>query len=119
MTTTTATHTAATDRDRQVAEEIARQIGGRAFFMMGTTQKNIDGPGLTFNVKGSKAWNKIRVRLDADDTYNILFLKIGRAPSFKMTSKNYQGFMADDLHRIIEQETGLYLSLGTMKGAAR
>jgi hypothetical protein len=95
-----------------IAQEIARQIGPQAFFLLGTTQRHIDddAPGLVFNVRGSKTCTKIWVRLD-DDTYTVTFFKIGRAPSFKITSQEFAGIYCDMLHDLIEENTGLYVSL--------
>jgi len=93
-----------------IAQEIARQIGPQAFFLLGTTQRHIDGPGLVFNVRGSKTCTKIRVRLDPDDTYTVTFFKIGRPPSFKITSREFTGIYADMLHDLIKSHTGLYVT---------
>ena len=68
----------------QIAQTIADQIGARAFQMLGTRQKFADGPGLLFDIRGSRRWNKIRVELDPQDTYTVTFYKQGGAPEFKV-----------------------------------
>jgi hypothetical protein len=117
----------------EVAAEIARQIGPQAFAMMGTTQKVADGPhaeavaahdasgfpgrpagrgSLTFNVRSSRRWTKIRITLDFQDTYTVEFFRIGGKFGLDIkTGGALEGIYADDLHGLIEAETGLYLSL--------
>lgn len=107
MTTTT---------DMAVANEIARQIGGRAFYMMGTQHKVGEENALTFDIRGSRAVNKVRVILDGDDTYSVEFWKIpgpqgwanGKVPVIVHKS---EGIYNDGLHQCIESNTGIYLSL--------
>jgi hypothetical protein len=102
--------------DMTIANEIDRQIGRRAFLMMGTTQKVADTRSLTFNVRGSSRCNRVIVSLSGDDTYTLEFLKIGRAPAFKIkTSGLLCGIYVNQLHDAIERETGLFLSLGTVR----
>jgi hypothetical protein len=96
--------------DTTVGREIERQIGPKAFAMMGTgNQKWIDHNCLIFDIKGCRKWRKIRVTLDADDTYTVAFFQIDRA--CRVTSKEVRGVYCDMLHQIIEAETGLCLSL--------
>jgi hypothetical protein len=94
----------------QVAETIYQQIGRRAFLMMGTSQV-VGGPlDLTWNVKGVEGINRIRVTLDvASDTYTVDFANY-RKLTFKVV-KSVSGVYADMLHSVIENKTGLYLSL--------
>jgi hypothetical protein len=89
-----------------IAREISRQIGNRAFCMMGSTEKFIDGPGLIFNVRGSKTTTKIKVTLAASDTYTVTFYKIGRAPAYKIEPREFPGVYSDNLKNLIENETG-------------
>lgn len=107
--------TAQDTEDRRVVQTIARQIGDRAFQMMGTNSKMYDGPALIFNVRArnEKGVNKIKVHYDRGvDTYTVTFWKIGRAPRFDVTVvKEIGGVYADGLHQVIEMTTGLRLSL--------
>lgn len=96
--------------DMSIANEIARQIGRRAFVMMGTTDKYGESNALIFNIKGSK-WKKIKVRLDPSDTYTVIFYRQKRAPSFEIVSHEVNDIYCDQLHDVIERETGLYLRL--------
>ena len=95
--------------DLTVANTIAQQIGSRAFYMMGTQHK-VGGPNyLLFNVRGSKAVNKIQVTLDPSDTYHVEFFKV-RTLKSKVVA-NFVDVYVDDLRNIISKVTGLALSL--------
>ena len=94
----------------KIATEIARQIGPVAFAMMGTRKdKWADGDALLFTVRGCPKWKKIRIDLDAADTYSLMFYQIDGA--FNVTSKYVYNVHVDMLHDLIESETGLFLSL--------
>lgn len=108
--------------DNTPAHEIARQIGGGAFYMMGTDRKYAlnDGKTLQFNVKcrGSRA-KAIRVTLDPDDTYSVTsYKKIRHDKSIpacirKHLAPEYEaletivGVYCEDLHNTLEKLTGL------------
>ena len=81
--------------------------------MMGA--KNLLGSedALQFKIgRNAKRVTHIRVTLDATDTYTVEFIRVGRAPMFKTTPvADFSGVYADQLHAIIEANTGLYLSL--------
>jgi hypothetical protein len=118
MMMTKPTTTASPDRilavaaDTTVANEIARQIGRRAFAMLGTTMKVGDGDSLLFNVRGSTLANKVRVRLDASDTYTVISYKATPSPvcDFVVIAET-AGVYDDVLHATIEHHTGLYLAI--------
>lgn len=93
--------------------KIRNQIGHPAFVMMGA--KNLIGGDdyLTFKIgRNAKRVTHIRVTLDPTDTYKVEFIKVGRAPNFTTkTLAEFDGVYADMLHKMIEDNTGLYLSL--------
>jgi hypothetical protein len=98
-----------------IAREIQRQIGNKAFAMMGASNYawGVDDFGneyLTFKIgRNSKGINWIRITLNAMDTYDIVFSKVRDG---KITIvKEVKGIYFDQLHQIIEKTTGLYLSL--------
>lgn len=97
--------------DVSIGYEIARQIGNRAFFMMGSggtvcAVRN----GLQFRVKGSKVCNAVTVMHDySTDTYTVTFTKI-RGMDFK-TVKTVPMIYVDGLASLIGEVTGLALSL--------
>ncbi len=95
-----------------IAQEIANQIGHKAFVMMGTKNDRwCDGNALIFTVRGSRKWKKVRVTLAVDDTYTVEFFKISGAPDHKVTSQRFDGIYCDGLKSLIEEETGVLLSL--------
>lgn len=93
--------------DMTVANEIARQIGSRAFFMMGTKQKLGDQNSLSFDVKGSR-WKWVKILLEPNDTYTIFFRKINRKN--ELIEEKVEDVYCDSLHDVIERHTKLYLS---------
>ena len=105
--------------DMTIANIIAQQIGGRAFFMLGTNQKIGDERSLAFNVRGARETgvNKIRVTLELDDTYTVEFWKVPLGARAIVADKrpvllhSSPGVYADGLHECIEFHTGLALSL--------
>lgn len=104
MTTTTK------QNELEVANTIAAQIGGRAFFMMGTRYKTGDDKSLMFDIRGSRKANKIKITLDfVTDTYTVEFFKVRglNVSNVKTVSFVY----ADSLKTVIESNTGLLLSL--------
>lgn len=108
MTTTETTPT-----DMTVANEINRQIGHKAFFMIGTRHKLGSADSLTFDIRGSNVANKIMITLTAADLYDMVFYKVRRVdgvPTAKVVAEE-RGLYADMLHATIERVTGLYTKL--------
>jgi len=99
--------------DMTVANTIAKQIGSRAFFLMGTRHKLGDEDSLTFDIRGSRTVNKIRVRLNVMDLYDLTFWKVTRRNGeFKVkVVAEVEDIYFDGLRQVIERVTGLCLSL--------
>lgn len=98
--------------DMTIANEIARQIGNKALYMLGAQNLVAGNNYLAFRIRGSKKINYIRITLNAMDTYDMELGKIWGANHKVVATHN--GIYNDMLHSIIESETGLYTSLGTM-----
>lgn len=97
----------------EIAENIRQQLGHKALFMLGAKNLIATGSGLAFKIRGSEKANAIKVNLDAaSDTYTVTFYK-ARGIEWK-TVAEHDGIYVDGLHRLIESETGLYTSMGTM-----
>lgn len=98
----------------EVANTIRQQIGNRAFFMMGAKDLAGDENSLRWRVgRNAKGVNLVQVQLDPDDTYTVRSYrvrKVNHVPEAKVVSED-SGVYADNLHQIIESQTGLYLSL--------
>lgn len=97
-----------------IAATILRQLGGmrRLVVMTGANNFIDHGNGVSFKFKGSRKWNYLHIFLDDDDTYVLEFAKLGGRPFYeKKKAKSISHIYADQLKRLIESETGLYLSL--------
>lgn len=99
-----------------VAQEIRRQIGARAFYLMGA--KNLTSTGRGPNEDGGLSWKvgrnakgvtHVKVGLNRSDLYDVKFLRV-RGTSVKVVSE-HEGVYFDTLRELIERETGLALSL--------
>jgi hypothetical protein len=99
--------------DLEVAETIREQLGAVTLAMLGAHQLAGDDNSLQFAIKGSRRVNKIRIVLDDDDTYTVEFWKVRGADWRKVAE--HSGVYVDQLHELIERETGLYTR---MRGAA-
>lgn len=92
-----------------MATTILQQLGKPALFMLGAHTMSFTVDALNFRVKGSKKANHIEIKLDADDTYTVTFRTI-RGLKVKLVAEQ-SGVYVDNLHRVIEAETGLYTRL--------
>ena len=100
----------------QVAEEIKRQIGNRALFMLGAhlfgytsdVRSNSRGS-LMFRIKGSKLCNHIEVSLNGKDLYDITFTNIKHIN----VSKTFEvkNVIVEKLLDTITEHTELYTSV--------
>lgn len=104
-------------QDMIVAETILSQLGGAARLtaMIGARQFAAGDSELTFKfaAPATNGANCIQIVLDASDTYEVIFHRIGRAPKFEVREIGRVPFVYDDqLIDVIESETGLRLSVG-------
>lgn len=109
-----------TDRNeaKEIAGTILKQLGGQKFIIMvgahalGCQTEENGNTTMTCRFKGSKKANYIKVTLNAMDTYDVKFLKLGRAPKFKITEvAEFDGIYYDQLQKIFTDVTGLYTHL--------
>lgn len=106
--------------DMTVSKTILEQLGGNKFIVM-TGAKNFVGGNntLSFRLPGGAGFckegiNGVRVTLTAMDDYTVEFIKIRK---FEVkTIKTVEGVYCDNLQAVFTEATGLYTSLGTMKG---
>ena len=116
MSPTTATHTEGTETmsNTNTASIIAAQLGGtgRLNAMIGAHNFIDHGNALSFKFKGSRVATFCKITLDASDTYTVTLAKIRKWELCK--EQTFSGVYADQLRELIENTTGLYLSLGTM-----
>lgn len=101
--------------DTTVTDTIISQLGGKGIFALAfargyTTENSIT---LHFH-KSLKARNKadrVSVTLCPDDTYTVQFMRYNRKHFDIVYLGETQGVYADNLKRVIESATGIYLSL--------
>ena len=97
-----------------ITKTIYNQIGQKSFYMMGAKNiMNDENNALMFSIRGSKAFNKIKVQLNSMDTYDVTFWKLGGPKTMYAVKREetLNGVYADMLHKLIENKTGLYLTL--------
>jgi len=104
------------NRNREIAEEILRQLGGNLFVAMtGAKDLMAIDDGLMFSLPrgfAKNSINKVRIVLTPMDTYTVEFWKIGTAPRYTQTQiSKHDDIYVEDLRRVISDETGLALSL--------
>lgn len=100
--------TATRPTDLTVANEIRRQLGIQTLALLGASQLVGGQDFLQFKIKGCPRINKIRIVLTPADLYRVEFWHIGRkVENMRMVSER-DGIYCDQLHDVIETETGLY-----------
>lgn len=105
-----------------ICNTIIQQLGNLALSMLGAYMLVDLGDGLQFRIKGSEKVNLIQVILDPCDTYTLKFWKVSIEKK-KLTEDEFfrlmrwepvssqSGIYFDMLHDVIEEATGLYVSL--------
>jgi len=98
-----------------VADTILAQLGGasRVSAMTGAKSFLAGKSELAFRFSASKSANYVSIKLDADDTYSVEFLKT-RGVKFSIVKKSVNVY-AQDLPSLFEEVTGLYLTLGEVR----
>ena len=99
----------------QIPATILSQLGGarRLQAMVGAKHFLADGNALIFAFKGCGKANKVRIELNAMDTYDVTFYKINMRnleKSMKPVDET-SGIYADQLVELFERFTGMYLSI--------
>lgn len=97
-----------------VATTILQQLGGggRLKAMIGANNmfSTCDGyVALQFKFKGSRKWNFVKIVLNAMDTYDITFYNLGKYDI--KAEQTFEGYYADMMKDLFEEQTGLALSL--------
>lgn len=93
-----------------IAQTIAQQLGHKALFMIGA--KNLIAGKNYLQMKlgrNSGSWNALKIALNGLDLYDMTFYKIRKLTVTK--EKTVDNIYCDQLHSIIESETGLRTTL--------
>jgi len=93
-----------------IAQTIANQLGHKALFMIGAKNLMAGKDYLQMKLgRNSGGWNALKIALNGLDLYDMTFYKIRK---LKVTQeKTVDNIYFDQLHDIIETETGLRTSL--------
>lgn len=97
-----------------IAQNILKVIGSqsRLSAMIGAKDFVAIDSGLQFGLKrASNKINKIVIRLNSMDTYDVEFGNYSKSKMEYKTVKTIDGLYFDQLKSVIESTTGLYLSL--------
>lgn len=98
-----------------VAKQIYNSIGGKALYMLGAKHLAGDKNSLSFKISGSPKWKYIKVALNSKDLFDITFKTWRKKDLSDIKQHTVHDVYIDNLHQIIEKETGLYTKLA--KGA--
>ena len=95
------------------SHKIAAMPGASRFLTYPSTRDSEHGAGegalsFRFPRPGKGKPNYIKVVLEADDTYTVLFKSLHNRRC--RTTKSYNGVYAENLKSLFESETGLYLT---------
>lgn len=104
--------------DMTIANTIMEQLGRGTLSMIGARNLAGDADSLQFSImKNDSGCNKVVIRLDPNDTYTVQFWAIGRAPTFEcQLLSEYAYVYCDDLHGLIESQTGLATRVPRIRG---
>ena len=94
--------------NREIAEDILEQLGGRRFcVMVGAKQLSVTESGLAFRIgRNSKGVSVVCVKLLPSDTYEVRFYGFQSEPK-KIVTDVY----CDELQRVFEENTGMVASM--------
>lgn len=97
----------------EVYQIILEQLGGHKFIAMTGANLMYGDNYLTAKIKGCKKYNHVEIKLNSKDLYDIRFFKMGNVRTMFAISneKQFSDVYASDMKKLIESETGLYLSL--------
>lgn len=111
--------THSTEEQKQIAETIIEQLGGRLTAMIGAHHMFHHAEGalsFRFKARASNSSNHCKVSL-VGDLYTVVFTSIRGS---KVTVKGtFEGIYNDQLKALFERETGLYLTMPTIRFASQ
>ena len=93
-----------------IAQTIAQQLGHKALFMIGAKNLVAGKDYLQMKLgRNSGNWNCLKIALNGLDLYDMTFYKIRKLTVTK--EKTVDNICCDQLHDIIETETGMATNL--------
>lgn len=103
----------------EIGKTILAQLGGTGrlsamigahSFAAGDFGTNKFGASFKFKARSKNAWKAVKIIHNGLDLYDVSFLKMNNK-TFEIVSKTVDNVYCDQLKEIIENETGLCLSL--------
>jgi len=93
-----------------IAQTIVQQLGHKALFMIGAKNLIAGKDYLQMRLgRNAGNWNALKIALNGLDLYDMTFYKIRKLTVTK--EKTVDNIYCDQLHDIIESETGMATSL--------
>ena len=92
--------------DYDVAKNIHRQIGSMALMMLGAKKLTAHKDGLAFAIRGCRKVNRVMIKLNGRDLYDIEYFKCGPKIGINSVAKDTDIY-CDMIHASIESNTGL------------
>ena len=89
------------------AGRLKAMINARDFVIGGENADSVQ-----FRFSGSRKWNRAHIKLEADDTYTVQFIKLGRNVADMVTSEPMTNVYAEQLPDLFERETGVLVNAG-------
>lgn len=112
MTASNTNTTRTKEQQREIADTIIAQLGGRQFIMLtGSKNFGFDEKGLSFRV-GTNEKRVTHVKIDYDggaDAYDVYFYSL-RGTDLRVVAEHH-GIFSDQLQDLFENATGLYVTL--------
>lgn len=109
--------TYSTEEQKKIAETIIEQLGGHLTAMIGAYNMFHHAEGAVsfrFKARASNASNHCKVTL-VNDLYTVVFTSV-RGTSVKVKGE-FEDLYNDQLKALFERETGLYLTMPTVRFA--
>lgn len=99
------------NRNKEIAQEIVRQLGNKALWLIGAKNLTAIDNGLRFKFS-HREYNYISIILTPMDEYRMLFEKWHNGK--RIREKVVDNLFFDQLHETIEQITGLTTTIPNM-----
>ena len=101
--------------DLAVAETILQQLGGVTFKLFTGAKNFVHGDReLNFSIgRNSKRVNKVRIKLQGDDTYTMTFFRVTKRGLNVTVMAEVAGVYAESLRRVFELHTELLTGMRT------
>ncbi len=104
------------ERSVEIANETKNIIGNKALYMLGAYDIYANNGALIFKIKGSRKWKGISVRQNSLDLFDVTFKYWRKKDLSDYREEKHTNIPDTYLHKLIEDETGLYTKLFEVGG---